>query len=44
MSPSSGRIQFKGREIAGLPQHTVARLGIAKSYQITNIFPHLSVL
>src|SRR5262249_37220369 len=30
-------------DITGLPQHAVARLGITKSYQITNVFPHLSV-
>ncbi|MBI4246275.1 MAG: ABC transporter ATP-binding protein [Candidatus Rokubacteria bacterium] len=44
LHPSSGRIIFQGRDITGLPQHAVARLGIAKSYQITNVFPHLSVL
>ncbi|HUG37026.1 MAG TPA: ABC transporter ATP-binding protein [Candidatus Limnocylindrales bacterium] len=44
MRPTSGRIWFNGDEITGLPQHAVARLGVAKSYQITNIFPHLSVL
>ena len=43
MPPTAGRIFFDGRETTGLPQHTVARLGIAKSYQITNVFPHLSV-
>jgi branched-chain amino acid transport system ATP-binding protein len=36
-------VWFKDREITGLPQHAVARLGITKSYQITNVFPHLSV-
>ena len=44
MRPSSGRIWFRDEDITGRPQHAVARLGIAKSYQITNIFPHLSVL
>jgi branched-chain amino acid transport system ATP-binding protein len=44
MAPTSGRIRFTGRDIAGLPQHAVTRLGIAKSYQITNVFPHLTVL
>ncbi len=44
MAPSSGRVWFNGADITGLPQHRVSRLGIAKSYQITNIFPHLSVL
>src|SRR5438132_1229524 len=42
--PTGGSIRFDGREITGLPRHHVARLGIAKSYQITNVFPHLSVL
>src|SRR6266404_5145912 len=44
MEPSSGRVLFQESDITGLPQHRVCRLGIAKSYQITNIFPHLSVL
>jgi branched-chain amino acid transport system ATP-binding protein len=44
MPPTSGTIWFDGRDITGLPQHRVARLGIAKSYQITNVFPHLTVL
>jgi len=41
MAPSSGRVKFRDADITGLPQHRVCRLGIAKSYQITNIFPHL---
>ncbi len=44
MPPTAGRIWFDGQDITGLPQHAVARLGIAKSYQITNVFPHLTVL
>ena len=44
MVPSSGRVWFNGADITGLPQYRVSRLGISKSYQITNIFPHLSVL
>ena len=44
VAPTGGRIWFRGRDVTGLPQHTVSRLGIAKSYQITNVFPHLSVL
>jgi branched-chain amino acid transport system ATP-binding protein len=44
MAPTGGRIWFAEREITGMPQHAVARLGIAKSYQITNVFPHLTVL
>jgi len=41
--PTAGRIFFRGRDVTGLPQHAVARLGVAKSYQITNVFPHLTV-
>jgi branched-chain amino acid transport system ATP-binding protein len=40
--PSEGRVTFEGRDITGLPQHRFAHLGIAKSFQITNIFPLLS--
>lgn len=43
LSPSSGSIRFKGRDITGTPQHRFVHLGIARSYQITNIFPELSV-
>lgn len=44
LAPTGGRIWFKGTDITGLPQHAISRLGVAKSYQITNIFPHLSVV
>ncbi|MDE2082053.1 MAG: ABC transporter ATP-binding protein [Burkholderiales bacterium] len=40
--PSSGRLRFQGRDITGLAQHEFARIGIAKSFQITNVFPRLS--
>ncbi len=39
LAPSTGSIRFKGRDITGTPQHRFAHLGIARSYQITNIFP-----
>jgi len=41
--PSAGRVRFRGREIAGLAPETINRLGIAKTFQITNIFPEISV-
>ncbi|MBI3634589.1 MAG: ABC transporter ATP-binding protein [Candidatus Rokubacteria bacterium] len=44
VAPTSGRIWFRDRDVTGLPQHAIARLGVAKSYQITSIFPHLTVL
>ena len=43
MAPTAGRIWLRGRDVTGLPQHAISRLGVAKSYQITNIFPHLTV-
>ena len=42
-APTSGHVKFQGRDITGTPQHGFARLGIAKSFQITNIFKQLSV-
>jgi branched-chain amino acid transport system ATP-binding protein len=41
--PTSGRIWFRGEEITGLSQSTVAGRGMARSYQITTIFLNLSV-
>ena len=43
LPPSTGTIRFNGRDLTGTPQHRFAHLGIARSYQITNIFPELSV-
>ena len=40
--PTEGRLKFKGRDITGLAQHEFARIGIAKSFQITNVFKQLS--
>ena len=41
-SPTAGHIRFQGRDITGTPQHGFARFGIAKSFQITNVFKQLS--
>jgi branched-chain amino acid transport system ATP-binding protein len=43
-APTEGRVVFDGRDITGLPAHRVAPLGLVRSFQITNIFPALSVL
>jgi branched-chain amino acid transport system ATP-binding protein len=40
--PSSGKVEFEGRDVTRLPQHRFAHMGIAKSFQITNVFPQLS--
>ncbi len=44
LTPSAGRIHFDGDMITGLPPHAVARRGISRSFQRTNLFPKLSVL
>lgn len=43
-APSDGRVWFEETEITHLPQHRFAHLGIAKSFQVTNLFPQLTVL
>jgi branched-chain amino acid transport system ATP-binding protein len=43
LPPSGGRIFFAGRDITTLPAYERARLGIARSFQITNIFAKLTV-
>ena len=44
LEPTAGRVFFKGRDITRLPLHKTAHLGIGRSFQITNIFPNLTVL
>lgn len=41
--PTRGRIIFDGRDIIHLPPHRRAELGIARTFQITNLFPTLAV-
>ena len=42
-TPTAGRIVFSGEEITGLPPEVINRRGLAKTFQITNIFPGISV-
>jgi branched-chain amino acid transport system ATP-binding protein len=42
--PSAGSVRFRGREIAGLAYHRVARLGIGRTYQIVQTFAEMTVL
>lgn len=42
--PDSGRIAFAGTDISRLSMHERVALGITRSYQITQIFPHLPLL
>jgi branched-chain amino acid transport system ATP-binding protein len=42
--PDSGTVIFEGREIQGLLAYEVCNLGIARTFQITRIFPDMTVL
>ena len=44
LAPTHGRIVFNGRDITALKAADVARLGIGRSFQISAVFPHLTVL
>jgi len=44
LQPTRGRISYKGRDITALAAADVARLGMVRSFQISAVFPHLSVL
>ncbi|MGB6065613.1 MAG: ABC transporter ATP-binding protein [Desulfomonilaceae bacterium] len=41
--PTSGKVIFKGRDITNLSLHRVSKLGITKTYQISHVFPGLTV-
>jgi branched-chain amino acid transport system ATP-binding protein len=41
---SSGKITLFGRDITGLPAYARARMGLGRTFQITNLFPRLTVL
>jgi len=42
--PDSGRVKFKGNDVAGLPPHKICHLGIARTYQIPQPFVNLTAL
>jgi branched-chain amino acid transport system ATP-binding protein len=44
LAPDAGRIRFAGRDITTLPLHRRARLGLARSFQITAVLPGFSAL
>ena len=44
LSPTRGRIAFKGQDITAMAPADIARLGIVRSFQISAVFPHLTVL
>lgn len=42
-APSSGEVLLRGTPIHGIKPHLINRMGLARSFQITNIFPRLSI-
>ena len=42
--PTSGRISLFGKDITHIPAHHRAYLGVSRTFQITNLFPKLTVL
>jgi branched-chain amino acid transport system ATP-binding protein len=44
LTPTAGRILFNGRDITGSRPADIARLGLVRSFQISAVFPHLTVL
>ncbi|HTD48420.1 MAG TPA: ATP-binding cassette domain-containing protein, partial [bacterium] len=43
LAPSSGRIRLFGRDVTALPAHRRAAMGLARTFQITNLFRSLTV-
>lgn len=44
LKPTAGQVIFQGRDITKMPVHQRTRLGLGRSFQLTNVFPNLSVL
>jgi branched-chain amino acid transport system ATP-binding protein len=42
-APTRGRVRFLGEDVTGMPPEVLNRRGLAKTFQITNIFPEISV-
>ncbi len=43
LKSDSGRVEFKGRNITGLPPYEICRAGISRTFQLKNTFPNLTV-
>lgn len=43
LKPTSGKVFFQGKDITGLTPYQIARKGISRIFQITNLFPELTV-
>lgn len=43
LKPTSGRIDFRGEEITHLPPHRICQKGLSRTFQLTFVFPEMSV-
>ena len=43
-NPTQGRLLFNGHDLAKSKSHQVARMGIARTFQLTELFRHMNVL
>jgi branched-chain amino acid transport system ATP-binding protein len=44
LAPDAGTVRLAGRDVTALPEHARARLGLARTFQITSVFPELTAL
>ena len=44
LRPNTGTVSFKGQEITGIGPERLSKLGLARSFQLVNIFPNFTVL
>src|SRR6185295_1583281 len=44
LTPTAGQIVYNGQEITGSRPAAIARMGLVRSFQISAVFPHLTVL
>lgn len=43
LKPTFGKVLFEGKEITGFPENLIANLGLARTFQVSSIFPKLTV-
>lgn len=43
LKPTKGKTLLDGEDISGLPPHTISQRGISRTFQITNLFPEMTV-
>jgi ABC-type branched-subunit amino acid transport system ATPase component len=44
LEPEQGKVSFRGSDITGLPPYEIVKLGISRTFQLTRIYPEMTVL